>query len=109
MRPSLHILDDALIDRIVDEAMRVLAEVGMEIRGPGLRQRLLDSGLKTDASGRVLFAVDAVERAIASAPKSFTLYNRDGTPHAELGGYNVHYVPGSSGLKILDHRTGETR
>ena len=50
-----------------------------------------------------------MERAIASAPKSFTLYNRDGLPHAELGGNNVHYVPGSSGLKILDHRTGETR
>ena len=31
------------------------------------------------------------------------------SPHAELGGYNVNFVPGSSGLKILDHRTGETR
>jgi trimethylamine--corrinoid protein Co-methyltransferase len=47
--------------------------------------------------------------AFATAPKSFTLYNRDGEPHAELGGNNVHYVPGSSGLKILDHRSGETR
>ena len=27
----------------------------------------------------------------------------------EIGGYNVHYVPGSSGLKIQDHRSGETR
>src|SRR4029079_16569044 len=45
MRPSLQILDDELIDRIVDEAMRVLAEVGMEIRGKGMRQRLIDHGL----------------------------------------------------------------
>jgi trimethylamine--corrinoid protein Co-methyltransferase len=37
------------------------------------------------------------------------LYNRDGEQHAEIGGNNVHYVPGSSGLKVLDHRTGETR
>ena len=35
MRPSLNILDPELTGRIVDEAKRVLAEVGMEIRGPG--------------------------------------------------------------------------
>ncbi len=110
MRPTLNILSDEMITRILDEAMRIMAEDGMEIRGPGLRQRLLDSGLKTDTSGtRILFPADVVKRAIASAPKSFTLYTRDGTPHAEIGGNNVHYVPGSSGLKILDHRTQQTR
>ena len=31
------------------------------------------------------------------------------SPHADLGGDRVHFVPGSSGLKVLDHRTGETR
>ena len=110
MRPTLNVLSDELISKILDEAKRILAEVGMEIRGPILRQRLLDHGLKTDKDDkRILFTADVVEAAIASAPKSFTLYNRDGEPHAELGGYNVHYVPGSSGLKIQDHRTGETR
>ncbi|MBK7729985.1 MAG: trimethylamine methyltransferase family protein [Gammaproteobacteria bacterium] len=110
MRPTLNILGDEMINRILDEAMRIMAEDGMEIRGPGLRQRLLDSGLKTDTSGkRILFPAEVVKRAIASAPKSFTLYTRDGLPHAEIGGNNVHYVPGSSGLKILDHRTQQTR
>ena len=50
-----------------------------------------------------------VEQAIADAPRSFTLYDRDGNPHADLGGDRVHFVPGSSGLKTLDHRTGEVR
>jgi trimethylamine--corrinoid protein Co-methyltransferase len=110
MRPSLHILDDELIDRIVDEAMRVLAEVGMEIRGKEMRSRLLEHGLPTNVSGeRVLFPRDVVEAAIASAPGSFWLYDRDGAPHADIGGDRVHFVPGSSGLKVLDHRTGETR
>ena len=110
MRPGLRILDDELMVRIVDEAMRVLAEVGMEIRGPEMKRRLLEHGLPLDHSGtRVLFPRDVVEAAIASAPSSFTLYTRDGEPHAELGGDNVHFVPGSSGLKVLDHRTGETR
>ena len=99
-----------MIASILDEAKRILAEIGLEIRGPLMRQRLLEYGLKTDQDGlRVLFSPEVVERAIASAPKSFTLYDRDGRPHAEIGGNNVHYVPGSSGLKIMDHRSGETR
>jgi trimethylamine--corrinoid protein Co-methyltransferase len=110
LRPSLNILDPQLIDRIVDEAKRVLAEVGMEIRGPEMRRRLIEAGLPTNATGeRVLFPRNVVERAIADAPKAFTLYTRDGEPHADLGGDRVHFVPGSSGLKTLDHRTGQVR
>ncbi len=110
MRPTLNVLAPDLIDRIVDEAKRILAEVGMEIRGAEMRRRLLDAGLPLDASGqRVLFPRDVVERAIVDAPSSFVLYDRDGRPHADLGGDRVHFVPGSSGLKVLDHRTGETR
>ena len=110
MRPTLNIVSAELCARVLDEAKRILAETGMEIRGPTMRQRLLDHGLRTAADGvRILFPRETVDRAVATAPKSFTLYDRDGRPHAELGGDNVHYVPGSSGLKILDHRTGETR
>ncbi|TFG68424.1 MAG: hypothetical protein E4H24_03680, partial [Thermomicrobiales bacterium] len=110
MRPSLNVLDEDLIARIVDEAKRVLAEVGMEIRGKEMRRRLLDHGLPLDPSGeRVLFPRDVVEAAIASAPGSFLLHDRDGAAHADIGGDRVHFVPGSSGLKVLDHRSGETR
>jgi trimethylamine--corrinoid protein Co-methyltransferase len=109
MRPRLEILAPELIDRIIDEAFRVLATVGMEIRGHEMRRRLIEAGLPTTDSGRVLFPRDVVERAIASAPRSFTLYDRDGNPHADLGEDRVHFVPGSSGLKTLDHRTGEVR
>ena len=109
MRPTLTILDPDLIERILDEAKRILAEVGMEVRGAALRQRLLDHGLRQDKNGRVLFPRDVVERAIETAPRSFELFDREGNPHADLGGDRVHFVPGSSGLKVLDHRTGETR
>jgi len=110
MRPTLHVISDELITRILDEAKRILSEIGVEVRGPQLRQRLLDFGLKLDAAGeRISFPPEVVEDAIATAPRAITLYNRNGEPHAELSGDNVHFVPGSSGLKVLDHRTGETR
>jgi len=110
VRPKLSVLTEEQIEKILDEAMRLMAEVGMEIRGPTMKKRLQDHGLGTDPSGkRILFPRDVVEKAIADAPSSFTLFNRDGDAYTEIGGDNVHYVPGSSGLKILDHRTGETR
>ena len=109
MRPTLTVLEPDLIARILDEAKRILADVGMEVRGRALRERLLDHGLPETRDGRVLFPREIVDRAIESAPSSFTLFDRDGLPHADLGGDRVHFVPGSSGLKVVDHRTGETR
>ncbi len=50
-----------------------------------------------------------VDWAIQQAPQAFTLYTRDGRPHAHIGGHNVHFVPGSSGLRMLDHRTQAVR
>jgi trimethylamine--corrinoid protein Co-methyltransferase len=108
MKPSLNVLEDELIGRILAEAKRILSHIGVEVRGPALRQRLLDHGLKLSGD-RMLFPPDVVDKAIASTPRSFALYDRDGRSHAELGGDNVHFVPGSSGLKMLDHRTGQTR
>src|SRR6476646_2018104 len=109
MRPRLSVLEPELIERVVDEAKRVLATHGMGVRGPGLRQRLLDAGLPQRPDGRILFPRDVVEEAIRVAPPSFTLYDRAGEPRAVLGDDRVHFIPGSSGLKVLDHRTGEAR
>ncbi len=109
MRPTLTVASPELLDQIIDEARHLLATVGMEVRGHTLRQRLLAAGLPGDPHGRILFPADIVDRALATAPATFTLYDRAGNPHATLGGDRVHFVPGSSGLRILDHRTEETR
>ena len=110
MRPSLNVVSDQLIVQILDESKRILSEIGIEVRGQALRQRLLDYGLKLDAAGDgFFFRRMSLSGRLMPAPSSFTLYNREGLPHAELGGDKVHFVPGSSGLKVLDHRTGKTR
>lgn len=109
MTPYIQILDPAQIQTILEEAKHILKRLGIEVRGSQLRARLLDAGLRPSRDGRILFPPDVVEAAIAAAPKQFTLYTRDGDSYTELGGDKVHFVPGSSGLSILDHRTGETR
>ena len=75
-----------------------------------MRQRLLDHGLPLDATGeRVLFPRDVVEAAIASRAL-VVLAVRPGRRTARgHRGRPGPLRPGSSGLKVLDHRTGETR
>lgn len=110
MRPTIQVFPPGLIERIVDEAVRVLATVGMELYGARLRERMLEAGLVLDSSGqRVLFPEQITRRALADAPSSITLHDRDGQPHATLADDRVHFVPGSSGLNVFDRATGQLR
>ena len=109
MRPGLNILEPELIGRVVDEAKRVLAEHGFEIRGRGDAAAPDRGRLPQRADGRILFPRAIVEEAIRTRPASFQLFDRDGVARADLGDDRVHFIPGSSGLKMLDHRTGEAR
>ena len=50
-----------------------------------------------------------VEKALATAPKSITLYDRKGKVAMNAGKYNTYYGGGSDCLNILDHHTGQRR
>ena len=110
MRPSIRILDDTQLELVLHEALRILEEVGVRIAGESMRARLFDEGFTIDdESGRFLFAADKVRAAIATVPSSFMLYDRDGEAYAEFGVGISHFAPGSSGLSVIDHRTGQHR
>ena len=55
MRPGLNVLSEDLIVRILDEAKKILAESGMEIRGENLKAKLLDSGLVKPPARELIF------------------------------------------------------
>jgi trimethylamine--corrinoid protein Co-methyltransferase len=109
MRPTLRILDDAGLERVLEESLRILEEVGVKIVGEQMRERLSDAGFRTNDKGRWLLPADRVSAAIGTVPRSFMLYDRDGNEYAEFGVGVSHFAPGSSGLDILDHRTGQHR
>jgi trimethylamine---corrinoid protein Co-methyltransferase len=110
MRPRLSVIEPALVDRVIDEALGVLATTGVLIEDERALKRLADAGLGADASsGRVRFPRASVERALATAPSSVTLHDRDGSVSAVLEGDKVHFVPASSALRVLDRRTQKAR
>jgi trimethylamine--corrinoid protein Co-methyltransferase len=110
VRARLQILEPSLIDQIVDEAVRVLEEIGILIDHVPSLDRLAAAGLRrSDTTGRVTFPPSIVKRALATAPSSIDLFDRGGKHAVCLEGDRVHFVPGSSALRILDHRTDEQR
>ena len=110
MRPRLQILDAPLVERILDEAFQVLATTGVLVDHPPAFDRLRAAGLEGDEnSRRITFPRATVEAAIETAPSGLTLYDRDGEQFARLEGDRVHFVPGSSALRILDRHSGEIR
>jgi len=110
MRPTLSVLEPALLDRIIDEALGVLETTGVMIDDERALERLAGAGIEADlATGRVRFPRASVERALATAPSSVKLHDRDGKVSAVLEGDNVHFVPASSALRVLDRRTQKAR
>ena len=110
MRPTLSVIEPALVDRVIDEALAVLENTGVLIEDERALKRLAGVGLAADATtGRVHFPRASVERALATAPSSVTLHDRDGEIAAVLEGDNVHFVPASSALRVLDRRTQKVR
>ncbi len=110
MRPNLRFLDDALITQIIDEARGLLARLGMTIHNEEALTLLGDHGAEIDlATHKVLFPADLIDRALATAPAGFELFNVLGERTHDFSGGNVHFTPGSAAIHILDHQTGEIR
>ena len=88
----------------------MLEKNGVLIEDEHALKRLAKAGFQTDAEDhRVRMPRSLVEKAVEQAPSSITLYNRDGEPSATLAGDNVHFVPASSALRILDRKTQKQR
>lgn len=101
-------LGHAECDQIHLASLEILARVGVDVHDEKARIILVNGGAKTDGL-RVWLPEFMVTRALASAPRRMTLYNRHGKVALRAGGYNTYYGGGSDCLNILDHKTGQRR
>jgi trimethylamine--corrinoid protein Co-methyltransferase len=89
-------------------SLEILRRTGVDVHDEKARQILVEGGAQADGL-RVRLPEYMVARALATAPKSFTLYDRNGKVAMRAGKYNTYYGGGSDCLNILDHRTGQRR
>jgi trimethylamine--corrinoid protein Co-methyltransferase len=110
MRPTLRLLDDALVERIVSEARSLLASLGVEIHNDAVLSLLAEHDVRLDRSAKRAFLHDAViDNALKSAPRAVPLFDVLGRQTHDLTGSNVYFTPGSAAIHVLDNETGEIR
>jgi len=95
-------------EKIHAASLEILLRVGVDVHDEKAREILVKGGARADGL-RVYIPAYMVARALATAPKSITLYDRKGRVAMRAGRYNSYYGGGSDCLNILDHRTGQRR
>ena len=110
MRPRLRFLSDELIERILDEAYKLLQTRGVTLHHEALLARLAEAGCGVDADSKcVRMPREVVERAVRTVPSGIELWNIAGESCCDLSGDNVHFTPGSTAIKMLDEETHQMR
>jgi trimethylamine--corrinoid protein Co-methyltransferase len=110
MRPTLRLLDGALIERILSEARDLLDSLGVEVHNPALLETLAGHGARVDRpTARVHLGAALLDRALASAPREFRLHDAFGRETHHFGAGRVSFTPGSAAIHILDGETGRIR
>jgi trimethylamine--corrinoid protein Co-methyltransferase len=95
-------------DRIHIATLEILERTGVDVHDAKARQILVEGGASADGI-RIRLPEYMVSRALATAPRRLTLYNRNKKPAMRAWGHNTYYGGGSDCLTVLDHHTGERR
>jgi trimethylamine--corrinoid protein Co-methyltransferase len=109
MRPSIQFLHETEIEAVVEEAKRILQEVGVLIEHAEAVELLDGAGASVDGENRVRITLEMVDAALAKTSPEVVLYDRDGENPVRLGGEQVNFAPGSAAIKVYDYQSGETR
>ncbi len=100
-------------EKIHTASLEILQRVGVDVHDDKARAILLNNGAWADGVAgheyRVFIPEFLISKALATAPKQITLYDRNGKVAMRAGGYNTYFGGGSDCLNILDHHTGERR
>ena len=110
MRPITRLLRDELRDRIITEAREILCKLGVEVHNPPVLSLLANHGAHVDkTTGYARFTEDLIDKALATVPHSFKLFDVLGNETHDFQGGSVYFTPGSTALNILDNQSGKMR
>jgi len=108
MRPKIQLLSAELIGRILREAFELLMNPGVRVGSAVVEHYCSRRELKS-SNGVARIPEPLVRQCLASAPRDFYLYNRQGEKAVHYGGDDVHFDPGSCCVQMFDPETMEAR
>ncbi len=106
--PMFGVLTDEKAQRIHEGVVEILGTVGIKVTRQEAIDMMGDNGCQVDGD-IVRIPRNVLEDAIASTPKQFTMYNREGEVAMQLGSAEVYTHTGYTPLEFFDLDTGERR
>ena len=110
-RPHFRMLTDDQIERITTTAFEVLAKVGFKVLHAGVREMLQSAGAIVSGES-VKVPEYIVRRCLSTAPKGWSIYDRNGQRAMDVSGRNSYYGTSTASPQTKDALTGayhETR
>jgi trimethylamine--corrinoid protein Co-methyltransferase len=107
---QFRMLSDDQLQELFDGVLHVLEYTGLEVHHEEAREILKENGAWVDGL-RVRLPSYMVKRALSHAPRSFTLFARDGNPknNIHIGPGRAHFGPGPTCPNFIDVETMERR
>ena len=99
-------LDDAGLQKIIDTAFQLLAELGMGDVPQRFQDLALAKGAYLNDRGRLCYSRAMVEDVIDGAARQFMLYGREQKHDLEIGGDRVFFGTGGAAVQTLDLDSG---
>jgi len=100
--PRFKMLAEEKVRALHDGAIWVLEEVGVDVAHEGARQMLLAAGGSLEGETLIKVPRSLVDRSLALAPGTFSLYDRTGEEAIKLGAGFTYYGAGVTNLAYLD-------
>ena len=105
-----ELLSGDQLQELFDGVLHVLEHTGLDVYHEEARDILKQSGAWVDGL-RVRIPAYLVKRSLEMAPRSFTIYSRDGNPEHDIhiGPGRAHFGPGPTPPNFIDVETLERR
>jgi len=106
--PQFRVLSDRQIEKVYQATLECLNRTGVEVRNAEARGLLTEAGARVNGA-RVRIPPHIIQDAIAAAPRSFTLWGRNGEHCIQVVPDRVYFGPGLTNTYFVDPETGERR
>ncbi len=106
--PQFRVLTDQQIEKIYQASLTCLVRTGVNVRNAEARELLARAGARVDDL-RVRIPPHIIQDALASTPRAFTLWGRDGQHQMHIVPDRVYFGPGPTCTNFVDPETGEVR
>ncbi len=105
-----QMLSQDQLEEMFNGVLNVLETIGLDVHHEEARKILGDAGARVEGK-RVCIPQHLVKRCLSTAPRSFTIYARDGNPAHDIhiGPGRAHFGPGPTPPNFIDIETLERR